>query len=593
MVMTSLLWAGTLLPLVSTQFVAPPTDLINAQGAAGVQVRYKEVPTGICEQDPNVKSYSGYADVSENAHIFWWFFEARNQDPTTAPLTVWINGGPGSSSMIGLWQELGPCGVDYDGNVYNNPYSWSNASNMLFVDEPATVGMSYTIPVPGYADADNNVIELPDNTCPEYAGDTCGTWNKNDPSLVVNSTEAAAPNMWKTLQGFMGAFPQYSRNGFHFTTESYGGHYGPVFNEYFETQNAAAIPGAMNISLRSVAIGNGWFDPLLQYGAYYNYSISPGNPYDYRPFNQTTETQVYNAMYGPGNCYDQISNCYATGRDDVCSIGDNFCASNVEFVLDDVANRDEYDIRELMPDRFPYGFYPDYLNRPDIQKAIGAFTNYSDSSALVGNAFGSTGDDGRESNTIEDIRLLLQQGVTVMVYAGDADYNCNYLGSLVVSDEIAAPGYDKSGYTDLVTSDNITHGVVRQAGKYSFVRVYYAGHEVPFYQPLASLEMFERVISGKDIATGLTTVDDAYLTSGPQTTDFREGIATVQFEVLPDDATYNITTNAPNPTSNSTTSAARKMRRSDGGRMERPRRKNRQYWRRKNMAPRALHRPRH
>jgi carboxypeptidase C (cathepsin A) len=37
--------------------------------------------------------------------------------------------------------------------------------------------------------------------------------------------------MWKTLQGFMGAFPQYSANGVHFATESYGGHYGPLFNE--------------------------------------------------------------------------------------------------------------------------------------------------------------------------------------------------------------------------------------------------------------------------------------------------------------------------------------------------------------------------
>lgn len=101
---------------------------------------------------------------------------------------------------------------------------------------------------------DGNVITLPDNNCPDYAGDSCGTYDTPDPQLTANSTQAAAPNMWKTLQGFMGAFPQYSRNSFHFTTESYGGHYGPVFNEYFETQNAAQIPGACNISLESVSL---------------------------------------------------------------------------------------------------------------------------------------------------------------------------------------------------------------------------------------------------------------------------------------------------------------------------------------------------
>lgn len=63
--------AAALVHHASAQFVPAPTDLIKKQGHAGVDVRYKEVPAGICEQNPDVKSYSGYADVSENEHIFW------------------------------------------------------------------------------------------------------------------------------------------------------------------------------------------------------------------------------------------------------------------------------------------------------------------------------------------------------------------------------------------------------------------------------------------------------------------------------------------------------------------------------------------
>jgi carboxypeptidase D len=51
-----------------------------------IPARSKEVPTGTCEQDPNVGSYSGYVDISENQHIFW-FFEAKNNLEYT-PLTV-------------------------------------------------------------------------------------------------------------------------------------------------------------------------------------------------------------------------------------------------------------------------------------------------------------------------------------------------------------------------------------------------------------------------------------------------------------------------------------------------------------------------
>lgn len=50
--------------IVNAQFVPVPTDLISTTGYAGIPVRYKQVPAGICELDPDVKSYSGYADVS-------------------------------------------------------------------------------------------------------------------------------------------------------------------------------------------------------------------------------------------------------------------------------------------------------------------------------------------------------------------------------------------------------------------------------------------------------------------------------------------------------------------------------------------------
>lgn len=71
---------------VAAQFVQTPTNFTNATGHAGVAIRYKEVPAGICEMNPDVKSYSGYADVEDNQHIFWWFFEARNTNASEAPL---------------------------------------------------------------------------------------------------------------------------------------------------------------------------------------------------------------------------------------------------------------------------------------------------------------------------------------------------------------------------------------------------------------------------------------------------------------------------------------------------------------------------
>ncbi|TGO41276.1 hypothetical protein BHYA_0024g00550 [Botrytis hyacinthi] len=554
---------------VAAQFVKAPTDLINATGYLDLPVRYKEVPTGICETQEGVKSYSGYVDVEEDQHVFWWFFETRNGNASEAPLTVWINGGPGSSSMIGLFEENGPCYIDAEGSVINNPYSWNNVSNMIYIDQPTQVGFSYSIPVNGYVDPSSGyIITLPNATCPDYAqGSDCGTYSYGNESLTVNTTQAGAPNFWKTLQGFMGAFPEYSRNGFHFATESYGGHYGPIYNEYIETQNAKNISGAHKISLESVLIGNGWYDPLIQYQAYYNFTVYPGNTYDYSPFNESVQAQLYNNLYGAGNCIDQVKDCAARGINEICQAADAFCADLVESIYDIYLGRDEYDMRELTPDPFPYGYYTSYLNTPKVQAAIGAFQNFSTSSNAVGNAFDSTGDDDRESGTIEAVRALLSQGVYVAMMAGDADYNCNWLGGEAVANEVNATNFSVAGYTNITTSDSIVHGQVKQSGLFSFSRIYESGHEVPFYQPLASLEIFERVIGRKDIESGLISIDSnkTYLTTGTQKSTYREGNATMQFEVLPSNSTYNTTLNGPNPVSLAKTELKRSLLGRDSG----------------------------
>ena len=122
---------------------------------------------------------------------------------------------------------------------------------------------------------------------------------------------------------------------------------------------------------------------------------------------------MYNNLYGKGKCVDQLKHCAKTGDNKTCSTADNFCANNVEGVYDNYLNRDEYDLAELEPDPFPYQYYVEYLNSPKVQEAIGAYVNFTESSSAVGAAFATTGDDGREDGTVEDMRKLLEQDVTV------------------------------------------------------------------------------------------------------------------------------------------------------------------------------------
>jgi carboxypeptidase C (cathepsin A) len=93
--------------------------------------------------DP-VKQYTGYFKLTTgDKHYFYWFFESR-ENPATAPVALWLTGGPGCSSEVALFGENGPCKVNKAGsNTTRNPYSWNSKANLLYVDQPTGTGFSY------------------------------------------------------------------------------------------------------------------------------------------------------------------------------------------------------------------------------------------------------------------------------------------------------------------------------------------------------------------------------------------------------------------------------------------------------------------
>jgi len=93
--------------------------------------------------DGEVDAYTGYIDVGTR-HLFFYFFESRN-DPDNDDVMLWTNGGPGSSSSVGMLMELGPCSIQNSNTTKFNPYpySWNSHANIFFIDQPVGVGYSY------------------------------------------------------------------------------------------------------------------------------------------------------------------------------------------------------------------------------------------------------------------------------------------------------------------------------------------------------------------------------------------------------------------------------------------------------------------
>lgn len=142
------------------------------------------------------KQWTGTIDVTDSRRLFFWHFESRN-DPENDPIIIWMNGGPGGSSMLGLFTEMGPCLMNPGANVTTaNAYAWNNNASLVFLDQPAGVGFSTLAdgaPLP-HMDLDG----------------------AQDFQVFLNIF-------------FSEVFPHKAHLPIHIAGESYGGHYAPTY----------------------------------------------------------------------------------------------------------------------------------------------------------------------------------------------------------------------------------------------------------------------------------------------------------------------------------------------------------------------------
>ncbi|TID18949.1 carboxypeptidase S1 [Venturia nashicola] len=405
--------------------------------------------SGICEMTKGVKSRSGYLTVGDNMNMWFWNFDAR-KDPETAPLVAWFNGGPGCSSMIGLMQEHGPCAFNKGVEPENNTYSWNNYANMIYIDQPIGTGFSY------------------------------GT-------NLANSSATASPYVWKLLQNFYSAFPQYKSREFGIYSESYGGHYVPEFTSYILQQNKAIDEGKIKgekIKIVAIGINNGWTNPYDQYKAMIDFGANNTYKKLISAQQYTTYTNTLNSR-----CKPQLEQCWKTDSNYDCQRAMLTCKAGIESPMSR-ADFNVYDVRHPQKDPLPPETYLQYLARADVMSAIGAKKKYEECPIGPNRKFAATGDDSRNFQPV--LQDIVKAGVQVLIWAGDTDWICNWMGNLATANSVKYPGQTKFVAAPLqpYTVNGKKKGEFKQVDNLAFLKIFEAGHEAAYYQPEASLQAF-------------------------------------------------------------------------------------------------------
>jgi cathepsin A (carboxypeptidase C) len=400
------------------------------------------VPKGLCD---HVESVSGFFPANDKGdkQYFYWVFNSRNE-PENDPVILWMTGGPGCSSLIALFKENGPCTVNADGKTTSiNPWSWNQNASIIYIDQPSSVGFS------------------------RGPGDETGEWD-------------VAPQAYKFLTSFFAANTHLADNNFYIFGESYGGHFVPAVANYIHTRNKMNGSGSGGkINLKGIGIGNGLTDPVNQYSMFPDFAHDNG-------YNQLVDGFSYTLMKNAIKpCLKFISGC-EHGHSSMCLLAMEAC-NIVAMSPIQLRGLNVYDVRkncEYPPLCYDFSDIASFVNQASVRQALGlkdTDKEWQECNMMVNLMFFT---DFMQTYA-SDVTTLLNDGLRVIIYAGQADYICNWFGNREWIHKLEWNG--KAGFNKVVQSDwivdNKIAGTIQKYKDLTFISIKDAGHMVPMDQP--------------------------------------------------------------------------------------------------------------
>ncbi|EMC97133.1 hypothetical protein BAUCODRAFT_87777, partial [Baudoinia panamericana UAMH 10762] len=419
---------------------------------------------------PLLKMYAGHIEITPEHHgnLFFWLYKNRHI-ANRSRTVIWLNGGPGCSSMDGALMEIGPYRVNEDGSLRYNEGSWDEFANILFVDNPVGTGFSYV-------DGDSFVHEL----------------------------DEMARQMVAFLEKWFAIFPEFEHDDLYIAGESYAGQHIPYVAKAILERNQAHQDRAWNLS--GLLIGNGWISGPDQYPAYLQFAYESG-------LIQSGTDQERSIEDQQKQCLEHLS------QGDKDHVDSQVCEAILQEILRVTMQNGKcvnmYDVR--LTDSYPscgMNWPPDlrqvtpWLRKADVVSALhinpDKKTGWEECSGQVGNNF-------RAVNSKPSIKFLpeLLEKMPVILFSGDQDLICNHIGTETLISNLefnggtgmeTAPGSGLWAPKRDWTFENEPAGIYQSARNLTYIRFYNSSHMVPFDYPRRTRDMLDRFM-GVDIAS--------------------------------------------------------------------------------------------